>query len=67
MRKKRIQESVLDEFKGIGDERKKKLLETFGSVARLRKASVEEIAAVPGFGEKLAAELRAFLELRSAT
>jgi excinuclease ABC subunit C len=65
MRKKRIRESVLDEFKGIGDERKKKLLETFGSVTRLRKASLEEIAAVPGFGEKLAAELKAFLELRS--
>ncbi|MSR65457.1 MAG: excinuclease ABC subunit UvrC [Verrucomicrobiae bacterium] len=64
MRKKRIQESVLDEFKGIGDERKKKLLEQFGSVVRLRKASIAEIAAVPGFGEKLAAELKAFLELR---
>jgi len=67
MRKKRIQESVLDEFKGIGDERKRKLLEHFGSVARLRKASVQEIAAVPGFAEKLAAELKAFLELRQTT
>jgi excinuclease ABC subunit C len=66
MRKKRIQESVLDEFPGIGEERKKKLLEHFGSVARLRKASLAEIAAVPGFGEKLAAELKAFLELRSS-
>lgn len=64
MRKKRIQESILDEFKGIGEERKQKLLEHFGSVARLRKATVEEIAALPGFGKRLAAELKAFLELR---
>ena len=67
MRKKRIQESVLDEFSGIGEERKRKLLEAFGSVARLRKASLEEIATVPGFGEKLAAELKAFLELGQGT
>lgn len=66
MRKKRIQESLLDEFKGVGGERKKKLLEHFGSIERLRKAGVGEIAALPGFGEKLAAELKAFLKMGRA-
>jgi excinuclease ABC subunit C len=64
LRRKRIQESVLDEFKGIGEERKRKLLDRFGSLLRLRKASVEEIAEVPGFGKRLAAELKLFLDSR---
>jgi excinuclease ABC subunit C len=65
LRLKRISESLLDEFPGIGASRKTILLRKFGSVHRLRLASVEEIAAVPGFGEKLAADLRAFLQSRS--
>ena len=40
---------MLDEFPGIGDQRKAALLK-FGSVHRLRRATVEEIAEVPGFG-----------------
>jgi excinuclease ABC subunit C len=65
LRIKRISESVLDEFPGIGRQRKAALLKKFGSVQRLRTASVEEIAGVPGFGGKAAAELKAFLEARS--
>ena len=38
-----------------------------GSVQRLRAAAVDEIAAVPGFGGKTAAELKAFLLARSAS
>ncbi len=62
-RKKKIRESVLDDIAGIGDNRKKLLLKTFGSVERLRKASVEQIAAVPGMGEKMAADLKKFLSI----
>jgi excinuclease ABC subunit C len=65
LRIKRISESVLDEFPGIGERRKQALLKKFGSVQRLRTATVEQIAAVPGFGGKAAAELKAFLEARS--
>jgi excinuclease ABC subunit C len=65
LRIKRISESVLDEFPGIGDRRKQALLKKFGSVQRLRTATLEQIAAVPGFSGKAAAELRAFLEARS--
>ena len=64
LRIKKISESILDEFPGIGEQRKAALLKKFGSVQRLRQATVEQIAAVPGFGGKTAAELRAFLEAR---
>lgn len=64
LRMKRIAESVLDEFPGIGEHRKAALLKKFGSVQRLRLATVEQIAEVPGFGGKAAAELKAFLEDR---
>ena len=66
LRIKRISESLLDEFPGIGDQRKAALLKKFGSVQRLRMATVEQLAEVPGFGGKAAAELKAFLEARTA-
>ena len=65
LRLRKISESVLDEFPGIGAARKATLLKKFGSVRRLRLATVEEIAEVPGFGGKSAADLKAFLESRS--
>ena len=66
LRIRRISESILDEFPSIGEKRKAALLKKFGSVQRLRVATVEQIAAVPGFGGKAAAELKAFLEARGA-
>ena len=65
LRLKKISESVLDEFPGIGDARKLALLKKFGSVQRLRTVSVEDIAAVPGFGGKIAADLKTFLLARA--
>ncbi|HEU5397598.1 MAG TPA: helix-hairpin-helix domain-containing protein, partial [Verrucomicrobiae bacterium] len=65
LRLKRISESVLDDFPGIGDRRKQALLKKFGSVRRLQLATVEQIAEVPGFGGKAAEELKRFLEARS--
>ncbi len=64
LRIKKISESVLDEFPGIGAARKQALLKKFGSVQRLRTVSAEEIAAVPGFGGKIAADLKTFLLAR---
>src|SRR5204862_6430968 len=66
LRLKKISESILDEFPGIGEQRKAALLKKFGSVHRLRLASVEDIAGVPGFGGKAAAELKVFLEARTS-
>jgi excinuclease ABC subunit C len=64
LRLRKISESLLDEFPNIGERRKAALLRKFGSVQRLRLASVEKIAEVPGFGGKAAAELKTFLEAR---
>jgi excinuclease ABC subunit C len=66
LRLRKISESILDEFPNIGERRKAALLKKFGSVQRIRLASVEKIAEVPGFGGKAAAELKAFLEARAA-
>lgn len=65
LRLRKISESILDEFPGIGGARKAAILKRFGSVQRLRHATVEEIAGVPGFGGEMAAKLKAFLEARS--
>lgn len=65
LRLKKISESILDEFPGIGQNRKAALLKKFGSIQRLRLASIEQIAEVPGFGGKAAAELKAFLTART--
>ncbi len=67
LRLKKISESILDEFPGIGEQRKAALLKRFGSVQRLRTATLEQIAKVSGFGGKAAAELKAFLEARTSS
>ena len=61
LRARRIRESVLDDIPGIGDKRKEQLLARFGSVERLRRASVQDLAAVPGLGPGLAAGIHAAL------
>ena len=53
--------SALDGIPGLGQARRKALLTRFGSVKRLRAATVEELVAVPGIGPSLAARLAAEL------
>src|SRR5271167_1348263 len=53
--------SLLDDVPGLGPARRKTLLKHFGSVRKLSAASVEEIAAVPGIGPRLAATVSAAL------
>jgi excinuclease ABC subunit C len=60
--KKRIGESILDDCPGVSQNRKNLLLRKFGSVKRLRKATVEEIASTDGIGRKLAEEVHRFLQ-----
>jgi excinuclease ABC subunit C len=54
-RSKRMTASALDAVRGLGETRRKALVTHFGSLARLRQASVEEITAVPGIGTATAA------------
>ena len=60
--KKRVEESILDDCPGVSQNRKSLLLRRFGSVNRLRKASVEDIASTEGIGRKLAEDLHRFLQ-----
>lgn len=58
LRLRRIRESALDEIPGVGARRKRQLLERFGSVRRLARATAEEIAAAaPGLGGQTAREI----------
>src|SRR5712672_3176561 len=58
-RSKRMTASALDSVRGLGEHRRKALVTHFGSLARLKQASVDEITAVPGIG---VATARAVLE-----
>jgi excinuclease ABC subunit C len=60
--KKRIGESILDDCPGVSQNRKNLLLRKFGSVKRLRKASIQEISETEGIGPKLAEEVHRFLQ-----
>jgi excinuclease ABC subunit C len=51
----------LDNVPGIGPRRKRTLLRTFGSVARIREATIEELAAVPGMTTRLAEQVKELL------
>jgi excinuclease ABC subunit C len=53
-RSKVMLESLLDEIPGLGSARRTALLDRFGSVTAIRKATQLELAATPGIGEKLA-------------
>ena len=61
-RKARTITSALLEIKGVGPERRHRLLERFGSLAGVRSASVAEIAEVPGFSSALARRVLQALE-----
>jgi excinuclease ABC subunit C len=61
---RRVEESILDDCPGVSQTRKANLLRHFGSVTRLRKATVEEIAKVQGIGKGLAEEIERFLRER---
>ena len=48
---------ILDEVAGVGPKRKKAIMREFGSMKRLRAASVEDIAAVPGVPADVAQDI----------
>jgi len=60
-RSKRVQNSALDGIPGLGQTRRNALIKHFGSVKKLRKATVEEITEVPGVGRRTAEAVRAAL------
>jgi len=58
VRQKASVRSALDSIPGIGPKRKRALLRKFGSVQRIRQASLDDIAATPGFTRALAERVR---------
>ena len=54
-RSKRMTASALDSVPGLGEHRRKALVTHFGSIARLKEATVDQITAVPGIGVATAA------------
>ena len=60
-REKSAIKSALDDVKGVGPGRKKALIAQFGSVKRIREASEEQIAAVPGIAPALARHIKTSL------
>jgi len=57
LRTRKTLASELDALQGIGTSRKQLLLKTFGSIKRIRDASLEELRRVPGIGPALAASI----------
>ncbi len=62
LRAKSATRSVLDDLPGVGPARKRALLRVFGSGRALKRATTDEIAAVPGIGPELAARIREHLD-----
>ena len=61
LRSKKIRESILDDFSGLGKIKRAALLQYFGSLDALKRAKIEELRGVEGIGPKLAERLHRFL------
>ena len=61
LRDKGMIASVLDEVPGLGPARKKALMKKFGSVKKMREATLEELAATPGVPRQVAEDLHAVI------
>lgn len=61
IRDKRISGSALEEVPGVGPRRKRLLLRTFGSLDGIRRATVDEVAAVPTMTKRLAEQVKDYL------
>jgi excinuclease ABC subunit C len=63
--KRRIAESLLDDCPGVSQTRKQVLLKKFGSVARIKRATPEQIAELAGIGPRLAQQIHEYLQERA--
>ncbi len=58
LRDKQMKKSELDEIKGIGDVKKKELLKQFGSVKKIKEATIEELTSVKGITKEIAKRIK---------
>ena len=66
-RSKVMMESLLDEIDDLGPTRRAALLDRYGSVAAIKKATAADIALTPGIGERLATSIAAHLQNQQET
>ncbi|NIM20580.1 MAG: excinuclease ABC subunit UvrC [Candidatus Latescibacteria bacterium] len=62
LRSKKMGASALDDVPGVGPVLKSRILAEFGSIARLQKATTDQIASVPGVSKKLAIDIKEYFE-----
>lgn len=62
LRSRKIRESLLDDFPGLGPKKRILLLDRFKSIEKLRRASLDELKSVNGIGPKTAKRLKEFLD-----
>ncbi len=62
LREKESIKSKLDDIPGIGEKKKEILLKTFGSVEKIKEASIEELQKIKGINEDLAIKIKEELE-----
>ena len=62
LRSKKIKESILDDFKGIGENRKTELMKHYGTISNLKRASIDDLVQQKGIGLKTAERLSEFLK-----
>jgi len=64
LRKKKLEESRLDKILGIGKRRRQRLLSHFGSLERIKEASLEDLQKVAGISKELAKKIKSKLEVK---
>jgi len=62
LRSRKIRESILDDFSGLGTQRRQALMQHFKTLNNLRKATADDMQQVAGIGPKLASQLVEFLK-----
>jgi len=65
LRRKKLRESILDDFPGFGARKRKQVLTHFGSIERLKEADLKALTEIEGIGEKTARRLLEFLNTAS--
>ena len=64
LRSQRLRESILEDFKGLGPTKRQALIKHFGSLGKLRSATLQSLCEVDGIGRKTATDLIKFLSNR---
>jgi excinuclease ABC subunit C len=62
LRGKKLQGSALDEIQGVGPQRRNSLLSHFGSLEKIRNATIEELCVAPGITEQIAKNIREYFD-----